>query len=114
MAEGVEYMPMRRGSPAANAFVGHIAPNSPVRLKVAKSNNRVPHDDESLEVPSGQCRRLSCLLGINGDYHDSNHEPLGGIVQEGRLVRTPNPSRPHLYVYGRRPPQLGHCPGPAP
>jgi ribosomal protein L24E len=98
MAEGVEYMPMRRGSPAANAFVGHIAPNSPVRLKVVKSNNRVPHHDESLEVPSSQCRRLSCLLGINGDFHDSDHEALGGIVQEGRLVRTPNPARPHLYV----------------
>ena len=98
VAEGVEYMPMRRGSPATNAYVGHIAPNSPVRVQVINSNDRIPHDDESLELPSSQCRRLSCLLGINGDYHDWDNEPLGGVVKQGRLVRTPNPGRPHLYV----------------
>ncbi|HEY3240451.1 MAG TPA: phosphodiester glycosidase family protein [Acidimicrobiia bacterium] len=100
MADGVEYVPMRRSSPAANAYVGHIAPSSPVRLRVVSSNDRVPHHNESLEVPSSQCRRLSCLLGINGDYHDpGTHEPLGGIVKQGRLVRTPNPGRPHIYVW---------------
>jgi hypothetical protein len=99
VAEGVEYMPMRRGSPAANVYVGHIAPDSPVRLRAVSSNDRVPHHDESLEVPSSQCRRLSCLLGINGDFHDpSTHEPLGGIVKQGRLVRTPNPGSLHVYV----------------
>ncbi|MGH8971683.1 MAG: phosphodiester glycosidase family protein [Acidimicrobiia bacterium] len=99
VAQGVEYVTMRRGSPAANAYVGHIGPNSPVRLRVVSSNDRVPHHDESLEVPSTQCRRLSCLLGINGDYHDSNHESLGGVVKQGRLVRTPNPGRPHLMIW---------------
>jgi phosphodiester glycosidase len=100
VAQGVEYLPMRRGSPAANAYVGHIAAGSPVRLRVVSSNDRVTHDGESMEVPSSQCRRLSCLLGINGDYHDpGDHEPLGGIVKQGRLVRTPNPGRPHLYVW---------------
>ena len=98
VADGVEYVPMRRGSPAANAYVGHIAPGSPVRLRVVTSKDRVPNSDESLEVPSSQCRRLGCLLGINGDFHDSNHEALGGIVKQGRLVRTPNPGRPHVYV----------------
>ena len=99
VAEGVEYVPMRRGSPAANVYVGHIAANSPTRLRVVTSNDRVPHDDESLELPSSMCRRLSCLLGINGDFHDSDHEALGGIVKQGRLVRTPNPGRPHLVVW---------------
>ncbi|MGH8989910.1 MAG: phosphodiester glycosidase family protein [Acidimicrobiia bacterium] len=99
VAEGVEYVPMRRNSPAANVFVGHIAPNSPTRLRVVTANDRITHDDDALEVPSSQCRRLSCLLGINGDFHDTNHEALGGVVKQGRLVRTPNPGRPHLIVF---------------
>ena len=99
VAEGVEYVPMRRDSPDADVYVGHIAPRSPARLRVVSSNDRVPHHDEGLEVPSSQCRRLSCLLGINGDFHDSNDEALGGMVKQGRLVKTPNPGRPHLMVW---------------
>ena len=110
VAEGVEYLPMRRDSPAANMKVGHIAPNAPVRLQVINSNDRIAHDDEALEVPSEQCRGLNCLLGINGDFHDSNHEPLGGVVTQGRLIRTPNQGRPHFYVFANGRVGMGDLP----
>lgn len=48
MAEGVEYVPMRRDSPAANVYVGHVAPGSPIRVRVAKSNDHPPRRGSSL------------------------------------------------------------------
>ncbi|MGH9042781.1 MAG: phosphodiester glycosidase family protein [Acidimicrobiia bacterium] len=110
VAEGVEFLKMRRDSPAQDATVGHIAPNAPIRLRVVNSNDRIAHDDESLEVPSSQCRGLGCLLGINGDFHDSDHEPLGGVVTQGRLIRTPNQGRPHLYVFANGRVGMGDLP----
>ncbi|MEM9607151.1 MAG: phosphodiester glycosidase family protein [Actinomycetota bacterium] len=36
------------------------------------------------------CEELSCVVGVNGDFFDlSDREPVGGVVVDGELIRTP-------------------------
>jgi hypothetical protein len=97
VAQGVEYAVVNRANTPAVAYVGHVAPGAPVRFRGVTSNNRVPHGGESLQTTSAQCRGLACILGVNADFHDNNsNEMLGGFILDGRILRSPEPGRPHL------------------
>jgi hypothetical protein len=97
VAQGVEYEVVNRGNTPAVAYVGHVAPGAPVRFRGVTSNNRIPHGGETLQTTSAQCRGLSCILGVNADFHDpKTHEMLGGFIRDGRILRSPTPNRPQV------------------
>ena len=63
------------------------------------SHDAVAHQGTGGELPSDMCRRVSCLAGINADFHDPlTGEPIGGVVSGGRLLRSPVPGRAQLIV----------------
>lgn len=92
VAEGVEHLELRRAFPAAVVHVARIAPGAPVSLRAVLSNGRVAEDGPRLERTSSMCARVNCAVGVNGDFADlATQEPLGGLVTDGQLVRSPSP-----------------------
>ncbi|WP_435176604.1 phosphodiester glycosidase family protein [Actinacidiphila sp. bgisy145] len=65
-----------------------------VRLGVVESHDRLT--DPSDEVPSSMARRTGAVAGINGDFFEINASgrPEGMVVRDGRLLKSPEPSRP--------------------
>ena len=97
VAQGVEYQVVSRGDSPAVAHVGHVSPGATVRLQGVTSDNKIPHDGEKLQTTSAQCRSVACILGINADFHsNSTNEMLGGFIQDGRILRSPDSGRPQL------------------
>jgi hypothetical protein len=85
--EGVEHV---TPDPAQTVHVAHIDPGAPVAVEVVSAHDGIPHRNSDHELPSDMCRRVSCIAGINGDFHDlSSDQPLGGVISGGRMMRSP-------------------------
>src|SRR5438093_11055232 len=84
---GVVHEILNSPSPSEEVHVARIAPDAPVVLRTVSSHDVVSHSEADQELPSDMCRRVSCIAGINGDFHDG--EPLGGVASGGRLVKSP-------------------------
>lgn len=92
VAPGVEHLELRRAFPAAVVHVARIAPGAAVSLRAVLSNERVAEDGPRLERTSSMCARVNCAVGVNGDFADlATQEPLGGLVTDGQLIRSPSP-----------------------
>ena len=90
--EGVEHVTLTRPDPEQTVHVAHIDPGAPVALAVVSAQDAIPHRNVDHELPSDMCRRVSCIAGINGDFHDlSSDQPLGGVISGGRMLRSPRP-----------------------
>jgi hypothetical protein len=90
--EGVEHIMLTAADPAESVHVARVAPGAPVALKAVSAYDAIPHRTREHELPSDMCRRVACIAGINGDFHDpSSNQPLGGVVSGGRLLRSPRP-----------------------
>lgn len=89
LAGGVEFLTMGRPQPPAVAYVARIGPGAPAWLRVVSAHDKVTHHGEDLETPSSMCQRAGCVVGVNADFHYVNHEPVGGVVSEGRMLRSP-------------------------
>src|SRR5256714_7479499 len=65
-----------------------------VRLGVVESHDHLT--DPVDEVPSSMAHRTGAVAGINGDFFQiyGSGRPLGMVVIDGRLVKSPNPARP--------------------
>ncbi|BBB02156.1 hypothetical protein RVR_9898 [Actinacidiphila reveromycinica] len=65
-----------------------------VRLGVVESHDRLT--DPADEVPSSMAQRTGAVAGINGDFFEINTSgrPEGMVVRDGRLLKSPEPSRP--------------------
>ena len=50
-----------------------------------------------LETTSSMCGRVGCIVGVDGDFH-TDGAPVGGVISDGRMMRSPNPARPQLTV----------------
>ena len=88
--EGVEHLVMSAANPAEFVNVARVAPGAPVALRTVSAHDAVPHRNADHELPSDMCRRVACIAGINGDFHDlDSDQPLGGVISEGRLIRSP-------------------------
>ena len=47
------------------------------------------------------CQRVQCIVGVNADFHHlSSHQPLGGVVSGGRMLRTPVPTHEQFSITG--------------
>ena len=88
--EGVEHVTLTLPDPAQTVHVAHIDPGAPVAVEVVSAHDAIPHRNADHELPSDMCRRVSCIAGINGDFHDlSSDQPLGGVISDGRMLRSP-------------------------
>ena len=88
--QGVEHVTLSASDPDESVNVARVAPGAPVALKTVSAHDAIPHRTAGHELPSDMCRRVGCIAGINGDFHDlRSDQPLGGLVSGGRLVRSP-------------------------
>lgn len=68
--------------------------DSNVRLGVVESHNVL--SDPLDETVSSMADRTGAVAGVNGDFFEiyGSGRPEGMVVQDGRLVKSPNPARP--------------------
>lgn len=64
-----------------------------VRLGVVESHDHLT--DTADEVPSSMAHRTGAVAGVNGDFFEiyGSGRPLGMVVVDGRLVKSPDPTR---------------------
>jgi hypothetical protein len=88
LAAGVEHVRLSRAGPAPlSVHVARVHPHAAVAVRPVLSGNRV---DGDLERTSEMCRRTECLVAVNGDFHHPDtHQPVGGLVAGGVMVRSP-------------------------
>jgi hypothetical protein len=98
VAPGVERFTLERDKPPLVVNVARIAPDAAVSLRAVLSNDAVAGSDPIVERTSSMCRRVHCLLAVNGDFAASDDQPLGGLLTGGELLRTPSPSQLQLSV----------------
>jgi len=98
LGNGVTYRRLFLRHPAEKVHVVTIRPGARVHPLVSLSNDRVAEQPVTarLETTSHSCARLGCVAGINADYFCTGpycprdiHEPEGGVVSDGRLLRSP-------------------------
>jgi hypothetical protein len=88
--EGVEHVTLTSPDRAQTVHVAHIDPGAPVTVEAVSAHDAIPHRTADHELPSDMCRRVSCIAGINGDFHDlDSDQPLGGVISGGRMLRSP-------------------------
>ena len=98
VAPGVERFTLERDKPPLVVNVARIAPNAAVSLRAVLSNDAVAGPDPIVERTSSMCRRVHCLMAVNGDFAGRDDQPLGGLLSGGELLRTPSPSQLQLSV----------------
>jgi hypothetical protein len=88
LSAGVDYTKLRRDAGAPlSVHVARIHPHAAVAVRPVLSGNRV---NGALERTSEMCRRVECLIAVNGDFHHlDTHQPVGGLVAGGVMVRSP-------------------------
>jgi hypothetical protein len=97
---GVDYVKLaKRTSPVVAAHVAHVAPGAPVDLRVVNANDKVSTSTRELETTSSMCRRVRCVVGVNGDFHKAG-TPAGAVIADRRMLHSPDPSRPQLTMTG--------------
>ena len=87
---GVEHLIITTTDPAESVHVARVAPGAAVAMKAVSAYDAIPHRTAGHELPSDMCRRVACIAGINGDFHQpDSDQPLGGVVAGGRMLRSP-------------------------
>ncbi|HEY4411258.1 MAG TPA: phosphodiester glycosidase family protein, partial [Acidimicrobiia bacterium] len=94
---GVDYQEIVKPAGPALAHVAHIAPGAAVDVRVVSSHDKIPTRSGDLEMTSSMCRRVGCVVAVNGDFHVLG-QPVGGVISGGRMLRSPDPSRAQLWV----------------
>jgi len=97
---GVDYVKLTRAkSPVVAAHIAHVTPGAPVDLRVVNANDKISTSPRELETTSSMCRRVHCVVGVNGDFHTIG-EPAGAVIVDRRMLHSPDPSRPQLTLTG--------------
>ena len=95
VASGVVHLGLQRSRPDEIVHVARIAKGSATRMRVVLSNNLVSGPSPRTERTSSMCSRTGCLVAINGSFFSSG-APVGGVFDNGRPIKSPIDSRPHL------------------
>jgi hypothetical protein len=95
---GVERFTLARDRPPLVVNVARIAPDAAVSLRAVLSNDAVAGTDPTVERTSSMCRRVHCLLAVNGDFAGGDDQPLGGLLTGGELLRTPSTTQLQLSI----------------
>lgn len=109
LGRGLVEFTVRRSSPPAVVHVARLEAGAPFRLRVVKSRGRVEGPMPRTEATSAMCRRVDCLVGVNGDFFSRSGVPLGGVLAAGQPVRSATTSLPQLLI-DDRPVGLGSLP----
>ena len=103
---GVWHLVLRRSNPGETLNVGVLQHGSPNALRVVLSNGRVAGPSPRTERTSSMCRRVRCLLAVNGDFF-SDGVPVGGVVDAGEPMRSPIASRSQFVIGSSGAPRVG-------
>ena len=95
LSPGVTHTRLVRFEPAPLVVnVARVAADAGLELRAVLSNNDV---NGGLERPSEMCRRVDCVVAVNGDFHHVDTEqPVGGLVSGGEMMRSPVASHHQL------------------
>lgn len=96
LAPGVEHSSLVRTDPPLRVDVARISPGAAVSLRAVLSNDLVAGPAPQLERTSTMCSRVHCILAVNADF--GTDAPLGGLVTDGRLLRSPSATHHQLSV----------------
>lgn len=94
LAPGLEHVRLEGEDVVAHVAVLGRDAGADLRTVVADD-----HVGAGLERPSSMCARVDCLVAVNADFTlPGTHQPLGGVVRDGVLLRSPNPRHHQLLV----------------
>ena len=93
--DGVEYVKLSKTSRPVIAHVAHVLPGADIDLRVVNANDKIAKNSRDLETTSSMCKRVHCIVGVNGDFHKLG-VPAGGVIVDGRMLHSPDPDRPQL------------------
>lgn len=90
---GVVHQTLRRGDAAAH--VATISRDADVSLRVVPAGEGVG----AVERTSALCRRVSCVVAVNGDFRlPGTDHPVGGVVTGAELLRSPSSQHHQLGI----------------
>ncbi|MDQ1515546.1 MAG: hypothetical protein QOE80_1376 [Actinomycetota bacterium] len=95
--QGVEYLKLAKPAVPVVAHVAHVLPGALVDLRVVNASDKIPTSSKELETTSSMCRRVRCVVGVDGDFHFQG-TPAGGVISAGRMMRSPNPAHPQVTI----------------
>ncbi len=95
---GVEVHGLRDPAAPLSVDVGRVSRGAAVHLEVVRAGEAVAGDAARLETPSAACRRVGGIICVNADFSEcpTCAAPLGGVVHDGVLERSPLPDHPQL------------------
>lgn len=96
---GLEHLRLVRDDPPAVVHLARLHPNASLKLRAVLSNERVAGPGATMERTSEMCRRVSCVVAVNGDFGlVATGEPIGGVIAGGEMLRSPVDSHHQLSV----------------
>jgi phosphodiester glycosidase len=93
---GVWHLALKGSHPDEMVNVARLERGSPNRLRVVLSNNRVAGPSPRTERTSSMCGRVDCLIAVNASFFTDGGQPVGGVFDDGKPIRSPIDSRPHF------------------
>lgn len=106
MASGVWHLELRRRDREQVVHIARLERSSPHRMRLVLSNNLVAGPEPRTERTSHMCRRVGCLLAVNGDYF-ADGIPVGGLVIGAEPMRSPHPLRKQFSLAPDGTPSIG-------
>lgn len=95
LISGVEHLRFEHERPDVIANVAKVSGSAPAALRPVPA---LRGNGPALERTSAICQRTQgCLVAVNGDFALGD-EPVGALVVDGVLVRSPNPSHHNLMI----------------
>ncbi len=100
VGDGVYLRELRDAGPVTSVVI-EAQPGSPVQLVPVLSGERI---DGGLESVSSMCRRAGGVVCVNANFSVCRRcsHPFGGVVRNGRLLRTPTPLQDQVSVVDGR------------
>ncbi|MEO6204523.1 MAG: phosphodiester glycosidase family protein [Mycobacteriales bacterium] len=93
LAPGLAYEQWALSGSTAKAHVARIAGGSATQLRVVQAEGRL---EQGRESTSSMCARTAgCKIAVNGDFFGKTG-PVGGVVIDGRMLRSPDPNHEQL------------------
>lgn len=104
LAPGLEHLRLRSKTPQ-DIHIAHLSAGGGQRLRVVESNGRIAQSRSALDRPDALCRAVNCLVAVNGDFINKSAQPIGAVVTDGVLLRSP--AAGHAQVWVRQDGSLG-------
>lgn len=95
LVPGVDHLELRRDVDPQVVHVARMRPEADVALRVVLAEEGLGQ----VERTEAMCVRVHCIAAVNGDfYQPGTGDPIGGVVIDGQLLRSPVDSHHQLSV----------------